>query len=169
MTTAQSPSKPLSSATRPVERWAVFGCPPILGSEKLTDYNELFAIVFETMKPADILEEILVTDYVDLTWEVFRWRRLKAFLIDASAIKSFDAGPGERAVERFEAQTLSQDLDPIERIERMIALAEVRRNNALHQIERHRATFSNAQRRNVQQIEEGEVVDAESVEESDGA
>lgn len=53
----------------------------------------------------------------------------------------------------------------------MVAMAEVRRNNALREIERHRASFSDALRRNVQQIEEGEcqVVDAESVEESDRA
>ena len=53
----------------------------------------------------------------------------------------------------------------------MIAMAETRRNNALREIERHRATFFDARRRNVQQIEEGEceVVDAEPVEESDGA
>ncbi len=53
----------------------------------------------------------------------------------------------------------------------MTAMAETRRNNAMREIERHRATFADALRRNVQQIEEGEcqVVDAELVEESDRA
>jgi hypothetical protein len=49
----------------------------------------------------------------------------------------------------------------------MAAVAEVRRNNALREIERHRATFSDVPGRNVQQIEEGQIVDAESVEEND--
>jgi hypothetical protein len=99
-----------------------------------------------------------------------RWRRVKASLINASSIKRFDHSPGER-VDKVDAQTLSQDLDQIEQIDHMTAMAEARRNSALREIERHRATFFDARRRNVQQIEEGEceVVDAEPVEESDGA
>ena len=33
------------------------------------------------MKPSGVLEEIWVRDVVDLTWEVFRFRRLKAGLL----------------------------------------------------------------------------------------
>jgi len=149
----------------------VFGLPPLLGSEKQTDYEELFAKISEAVKPADILEEIWICDIADLTWDVLRLRRMKASLIDASAVKRFYHGPGEQFVERFDAQTLSQDLNHIEQIEHMTAMAEVRRNNTLREIERHRATLSDALRRNVRQIEEGEcqVVDAEPVEESDRA
>jgi hypothetical protein len=166
MSTGESRSK----ATRPTERWAVFGLPPLIDSEALSNYEELYAGIAEAVKPADILEEIWICDFVDLTWEGLRLRRLKANLIDASAIKRLDHGPGVRVV-RGDAQTLSQDLDQIEQIERMTAMAEVRRNNALREIERHRATFADALRRNVRQIEEGDcqVVDAESVEESDRA
>jgi hypothetical protein len=164
--TEQSPSKPLSSATRPVERRAVFGRPPILASEKLTDYEELFARIFEAIKPGDILEEILTNDMVNLTWDTWRLWRLKASTIDESAIKRLDNGQGEPAVDRFDAQTLSQDLHQLELIDHLTALAEARRSNARREIERHRATFSDAPRRNVLQIEEGEsqVVDAELVE-----
>jgi hypothetical protein len=145
----------------------VFGLPPLLGSEKQTDYEELFARISEAVKPADILEEIWICDIADLTWEVLRLRRLKAVLIDASSIRRL----GVRALESYETQTLSQALNQIEQIEHMTAMAEARRNNALREIERHRVTFADALRQNVQQIEEGEcqVVDAESVEESDRA
>ena len=68
---------PLSSAT---ERWAVFGPPPLLGDEKDSDYEELYARISEAVKPADILEEIWICDIADLTWEVLRLRRLKAVL-----------------------------------------------------------------------------------------
>jgi hypothetical protein len=171
MSTAQSGSKSLSSATRPTERWAVFGPPPLLGSEKLTDYEALFARISQDVTPVDILEEIWMADFVDLTWEIFRLRRLKAGLVDGSAIKLLDNGQGEPVVDRFDARTLSQDLNQLEQMNHMTALAEARRNNALHEIERHRATFANAVRRNVHQIEEREcqVVDAEPVEESDRA
>jgi hypothetical protein len=171
MSTGESRSKPLSSATRPTERWAVFGLPPLLGSEKQTDYEELFARISKAVKPADILEEIWICDIADLTWEVLRLRRLKAVLIDASSIRRLGHGRGVQVLESFETQTLSQNLSQIEQIEHMTAMAEARRNNALREIERHRVTLSDALLRNVQQIEEGEcqVVDAESVEESDPA
>ena len=170
MSTGESRSKPLSSAIRPTERWAVFGLPPLIDSEALSNYEELYAGISEAIKPADILEKIWICDIVDRTWEVLRLRRVKANLINASAIKLLDQGPDVRVV-KGDAQTLSQDLDQIEQIERMTAVAEVRRNNALHEIERHRATFADAPRRNVRKIEEGDyqVVGAESVEESDRA
>lgn len=103
MSTGESRSKPLSSATRPTERWAVFGLPPLLGNEKDSDYEQLYARISETVKPADILEEIWICDIADLTWEVLRLRRMKSSLIDASAIKGFYHGPGERVVDRFDA------------------------------------------------------------------
>jgi hypothetical protein len=162
-------SKPSSSATRPTGRWAVFGLPPLLDSEERSDYERLYAGISEAVRPGDILEAIWSCEIADLTWEILRLRRMKAKLIDASAIKRFYHGPGEQFVERFDAQTLSQDLDHIEQIEHMTAVAEARRNNALREIERHRATFSDVPGRNVQQIEEGQIVDAESVEESDRA
>ena len=171
MSTEESRSKSLNNATRPTDRWAVFGLPPLLDCEELGDYEELYARISEAVGPSDILEGIWTSDFVDLTWEILRLRRMKAKLIDASAVKRFYHGPGEQFLERLDAQTLSQDLNHIEQIDHMTCTAEVRRNNALREIGRHRATFSEALRRNVQQIEAGEcqVVDAESVEESDRA
>jgi hypothetical protein len=40
-----------------------------------------------SLEPADIFEEIWARDFVDLTWEVLRWRRLKSSLMAASAFK----------------------------------------------------------------------------------
>jgi len=54
------------------------------------------------------------------------------------------------------AHTLTDNLDQFERIERMIAMAEARRNAALHEVERHRATLANTLRPTVEQIEEAE-------------
>jgi hypothetical protein len=41
--------------------------------------------VCETLQPSDVLEQIWVRDVVDLAWEVFRLRRLKADLMAAAA------------------------------------------------------------------------------------
>jgi hypothetical protein len=51
------------------------------------------------------------------------------------------------------AQTLCEHLDEMRGIEAMIAIAEVRRNGALCEIERHRATLAHSLRQTVQQID----------------
>ena len=54
------------------------------------------------------------------------------------------------------AQTLSLKINDIERIDRMVMAAEVRRDATLREIERHRATLGQALRRETEQVEEGE-------------
>jgi hypothetical protein len=61
------------------------GAPPLIAGENAASYEELLARMTATLKPADILEEIWVRDIVDLVWESFRLRRLKAHLMTASA------------------------------------------------------------------------------------
>jgi hypothetical protein len=62
------------------------------------------------------------------------------------------------------AQTLSISLDDIERIDRMIATAEVRRNAILREVDRHRTTWGQELRRAAQQAEEGgfKLIEAQS-------
>jgi hypothetical protein len=55
------------------------------------------------------------------------------------------------------ARTLSLQLNDIERIDRMIATAEGRRNAALRELDRHRTTWGQNLRRTVQEIEEAEI------------
>jgi hypothetical protein len=59
--------------------------PPLLEGEDAASYDDLLARISGTLKPADILEEIWVRDVVDLTWDVFRLRRLKVHLLRADA------------------------------------------------------------------------------------
>lgn len=54
------------------------------------------------------------------------------------------------------AQCLAANIDSIERIDRMIMTAEVRRNAALREIDRHRASFGQALRRETQAAEDAE-------------
>ena len=62
------------------------------------------------------------------------------------------------------AQTLSLKLDDIERIDRMIAIAEARRNVVLREIDRHRESLSQNPRRSMQQVEDKlRVIENESV------
>ena len=54
------------------------------------------------------------------------------------------------------ANALAEKLDDIERVDRLISIAEVRRNASLHEIERRRAVLGETLRRSVQEIEDGE-------------
>ena len=54
------------------------------------------------------------------------------------------------------ADALADKLDDIERIDRLISIAESRRNASLHEIERRRAVLGETLRRSVQEIEDGE-------------
>jgi hypothetical protein len=55
------------------------------------------------------------------------------------------------------AQTLSVKLDDIERIDRMTALAEARRNAILREIDGHREILSQNLRRAAQNVEDGQL------------
>ena len=60
------------------------------------------------------------------------------------------------AMDAVMAETLSFKIDDIERIDRMIAAAEGRRNAILREVDRHRATWGQDLRQAAQQIEEAE-------------
>jgi hypothetical protein len=85
---------------------------------------------------------------------------------DQSAIKRVDkllASAG-LTMDAVMAQTLSISLDDIERIDRMIATAEVRRNAILREVDRHRTTWGQELRRAAQQAEEAgfKLIEAQS-------
>jgi hypothetical protein len=54
------------------------------------------------------------------------------------------------------AHALADELDAIERIDRLISIAESRRNASLQEIERRRAVLGEPLRRSVQELEDGE-------------
>jgi hypothetical protein len=75
-----------------------FGRPPLLESEDAAKYDELLARVTETVRPSDWIEKIWIQDIVDLSWGVWRLRRLKMNLHIASipdAIAKMLVRPGK--------------------------------------------------------------------------
>jgi hypothetical protein len=165
---------------------------PLLPGEDGTEYAKFTVKFLAAAKPRDFIEEMLARDVVDLSWETYRLRRLKAGLLrvacgdgirsvagklgpiaaepwslydlaakwmsgDKEARKRFDeilnkAGLG---MEGVMAEALSSKIDTFERIDRMLASSEARRNNALRGIDRHREALGAAMRRAI------EVEDAE--------
>jgi hypothetical protein len=68
-----------------------FGRPPLLQGEDEAAYFGLLEKVRASVKPSDVLEEIATRDFVDITWEILRLRRMRQPLIDvecASIIKN---------------------------------------------------------------------------------
>jgi hypothetical protein len=51
---------------------------PLLPGEDRAEYAKLTSQFLATAKPTDFIEEILARDAIDLSWEIFRLRRLKA-------------------------------------------------------------------------------------------
>ncbi len=75
------------------------------------------------------------------------------------------------SMDSFMADALTEQLEYIERIDRLTTIAEDRRNGMLAEIERRRAVFGATLRRNVQEIEDGEfrVIEAKPAQGKDTA
>jgi hypothetical protein len=146
----------------------VFGKPPLLRFEDANLYDALFARVVAAARPRDPFEWILLKDYADLAWEVFRLRRAKAGLVNAqhknaigalAAKLTIDVMPWVEQQKSVDAKMLIMtslkekgfDADAIAAeamvracnelaaFEQLIASAETRRNAMLREIDYHRA------------------------------
>jgi len=70
-----------------VQRLAVFGPPLLLEGEDAAAYDELLGRLCAAVKPADIIDEMFISDIAALEWEVLRWRRLKTTLMQEAGLK----------------------------------------------------------------------------------
>jgi hypothetical protein len=160
---------------------------PLITGEDAATYNGLLARLTGTLKPSDALEDIWVRDVVDLVWEVFRLRRLKAHLMRASAYEGlaqvlkplvkwethddlaqqWHAGEEEAVAtvkrvltsaglttDAVMAHTLAARINDVERIDRMMMAAEMRRDNILREFERRRSALG--LRRAIHEAEDAE-------------
>lgn len=167
----------------------------LLPGEKEADYATIAARIVSASGPGDAIEEFLIRDVVDLTWEILRLRRAKAGILKSSmgdgvrnVLFSFGyeyegRALGERwaagddqarnkvdailtraglTIDEVTARTLESKLDSFERLDRMLASAEARRNNALREIDRHREALGAAARQAVDEVEDVEFRDVET-------
>jgi hypothetical protein len=169
---------------------------PLLPGEKQADYTDMAVRVVRAANPRDAIEEFLVRDVIDLTWEILRLRRAKAGMLKASMRIGVDLvldalgysyaqrGPLSRnwlagdkgarknvdailakaglTIEEVTAKTLENKIDVFEKLDRMLASAEARRNNALREIDRHRDALGGGMRRSIEEIEDAEFRDVET-------
>jgi hypothetical protein len=67
-----------------LERVIGIAAAPLLPGEAEADYLSVAERIIVVAQPKDAIEDFLTRDAVDLTWEIFRLRRLKAGLLRAS-------------------------------------------------------------------------------------
>ena len=65
-------------------------------------------------------------------------------------------------IEDVMAKTLEGEIDSFERFDRMLASSEARRNNALREIDRHRAALGGAVRHAIDEVQDAEFRDVET-------
>jgi hypothetical protein len=65
-------------------------------------------------------------------------------------------------IDEVTAKTFESKLDSFERLDRMLASAEARRNNALREIDRHRESLGRAMRQAIDEVQDAEFRDVES-------
>ena len=161
----------------------LLGPPPLLDGEDLDAYNRFQDRIRSTVGPKTIIEDLWCRDILDLSLEVLRLRQIKVKLmatkrdeaaldllqdsLSKSELAAFLAGPGRwingqviYADETVSAKVLVLCLDHVERIDRMTASAESRRNAAFREIDRHRdAIVARRLRESVVEIEDAEFED----------
>jgi hypothetical protein len=76
-----SPTAPSDTDRAEVIRRNWAGEPALLHGEDAYGYDELLAQVRRALVPRDVVEEIWTSDFVDLAWDIFRLRRMKANLL----------------------------------------------------------------------------------------
>ena len=152
----------LTSPHIPAHIVELLGPAPLLKGEDPKQYQALFSELARSVKPADVTEWLWVRDIVDLTWDTIRYRRLKAKWIDENELEAPDLSTSKGGYISAGKQHYITDITPFEAttaafaslnlIEQMQASAELRRNNALREVESRRSRLGQALRQASDQI-----------------
>jgi hypothetical protein len=163
----------------------VFGKPALLRDEDANLYDALFSRVVAAARPRDPFEWMLLKDYADLAWEIFRLRRAKAgfvntmhknalvtvlqkLALEPSPALQFHKNPDAKAAildqlrlhgldeGAVTAEAVVACCDELALLDAMIKSAETRRNAMLREIDYHRGGLATRLR------DAPDVVDAET-------
>ena len=95
----------------------------------------------------------------------YAWKLTANWAAERKAAQKKVAGALQKAqltMEDVMAETLEGKIDSFERFDRLLASSEARRNNALREIERHRAALGAAVRQAVDEIQDAEFRDVDT-------
>jgi hypothetical protein len=108
----QTTSRSLAS---PDELRELLGPPPVLGSEDDGAYDGLVDRLAQALAPRDFVEQLLVRELADCTWEMARYRRQKTLTMERG-FDEYAEFPAYEALEELSAEegdgtTLAQEDD----------------------------------------------------------
>ena len=66
----------------PAENKALFGPPPVLGSESVEHYHEIWDQLTACLMPNDFMEQLLIKTVVDTTWDAQRYTRHRTLSVE---------------------------------------------------------------------------------------
>ena len=94
----------------------LFGPPPVLSSEDPKAYDAMWARILESLKASDFIEQMLGKDLTDATWEMKRYSRHKALVIERQYREQQEME--EEAEEAEEAEQLESLQERVSRLTR---------------------------------------------------
>jgi hypothetical protein len=74
--------KSASIKTNVTELLQLFGPPPVLSSESMQAYEETMTRLLGSLLPQDFMEQLLIKEVADSTWEAARYARHKTLLME---------------------------------------------------------------------------------------
>jgi hypothetical protein len=98
---------------------SLFENPPLLKTEDPEKYKQWVESFARTIQPTDLMECVLLKDYVELEWDVVRYRRMRTALIEGTAREAFKSllrsvlNRGDHTEEELEkhAASVARDLE----------------------------------------------------------
>ena len=91
-----------------VELRKLFGPPPVLSSEDPKAYDAMWARILQSLNASDFIEQMLSKDLADATWEMKRYSRHKALVIERQYREEQEMKAAEEAEETEEAEQLEK-------------------------------------------------------------
>ena len=89
----------------------LFGPAPVLSSEDSKAYDAMLARILESLKASDFIEQMLGKDLTDATWELKRYSRHKALVVERQIHEQQEM---EEAEEAEEAEQLEESAEESE-------------------------------------------------------
>jgi hypothetical protein len=93
---------------------ALFGPPALLGSEKIECYRKILGGLSEDFIPKTMMERLLIRNFADVTFDIFRIQRYKAALLERSA-EEIRKAQSKRNEVKAQVAALQETEEPIKK------------------------------------------------------
>ena len=141
----------------PLRARKVLAASTLVPGENAADYQLLFNGVTSALDPADVLEALWAKDVVDAEWDIQRLTQIQSEFLRNSPNRGYGLGiaeeqdapsPGNSAddLAKSLAESYLKQSAELERVTRMLVLAEERRNRALREFGLYRKRKTNEPR-----------------------